>query len=540
MNPAIITLLKSHLAARLRRVGKSFSSRRRILLSMLTVVLTAVWLGQTIFSVLLREPYDPAAFRNWVSFGLMAYFAWHIVRVAWKRPDEAIEWSPEERALVVDGPFRRTEILTYRVFVIFTSTLPKALLTWFVLWPDLQWASPFGILLALVILEFIRMVMDLGSHCLTNRGYREYRSIIAFAIISTAAITWSQFTSADGPSFAAGFTAGLESLRSTWMMQVSEPPFSIAADVICGNGPTGVLLAKLTGMAAVTGLMACLVVGLDTVYRRQLIQREKEQPTRIRPTVTQESSGTTTLPGIPMGGLVGPLAWRQGKRARRYAGSLVISMGIPAVLSMMPLYSVPNPTIAFVAVVCGVLFYTFVLLPEAIKFDFRLDSDHLAQLKMLPMTSTRIVLGQLFIPVALACGFQVAVILFAATVRSVDPVLVIGSLGLVIPLTILFVALDNLIFLLYPHRPTQEGFEAFLRTILKFTGKSLLLVAAGGGLVLWAPIAAWMAGTIDRVISPPAIFLTGVCLGITVMAYIAMHFVVTAYDRFDVSLDSVG
>jgi hypothetical protein len=286
--------------------------------------------------------------------------------------------------------------------------------------------------------------------------------------------------------------------------------------------------------------MACLVVGLDTVYRRQLIQREKEQPTRIRPTVTQESSGTTTLPGIPMGGLVGPLAWRQGKRARRYAGSLVISMGIPAVLSMMPLYSVPNPTIAFVAVVCGVLFYTFVLLPEAIKFDFRLDSDHLAQLKMLPMTSTRIVLGQLFIPVALACGFQVAVILFAATVRSVDPVLVIGSLGLVIPLTILFVALDNLIFLLYPHRPTQEGFEAFLRTILKFTGKSLLLVAAGVGLVLWAPIAAWMAGTIDRVISPPAIFLTGVCLGITVMACIAMHFVVTAYDRFDVSLDSVG
>ena len=56
-----------------------------------------------------------------------------------------------------------------------------------------------------------------------------------------------------------------------------------------------------------------------------------------------------------------------------------------------------------------------------------------------------------------------------------------------LPLTVVFVALDNLVFLLYPHRPTQEGFEAFLRTILKFTGKSLLLVLAGAFLVIWAP-----------------------------------------------------
>ena len=545
MNPAVTMLLKSHLAARLRRVCKAFSSPRRLMLSMLTVVLTVVWLGQTVFSVLMRDAYEPVSFRNWVSFGLMAYFVWHIVRVAWKRPDEAIEWSPEEQALVVDGPFCRTEILTYRVFVIFTSTLPKALITWFVLWPDLGWSSPLGILLALVFLEFFRMVTDVGSHCLSNAAYRAYRSTIAVSILVATTIVWFCFASSNGPApSAVTLFAGFESWRSAWLMQVIEFPFSMASDVVCCHGPTGFVLAKLTGMASAIGVMAFLVARLDSIHRRLVVQRERLQTLRIGVTARDRSEAidgsAPSLPAIPLQQFLGPLAWRQGKRAKRYAGSLLISMGIPAVMSLMPLYSVPNSTVAFGAVICGVLFYTFVLLPEAIKFDFRLDSDHLAQLKMLPLTSTRIVVGQLFVPVALACGFQVSVILLAAAVRQVEIELLIGAVGLVIPLTILFVALDNLIFLLYPHRPTQEGFEAFLRTILKFTGKSLLLLGAGGVLVVWAPIAALLAESIGRLISPPAVFLIGICLGITMLAAVAMRLVVTAYDRFDVSLDSVA
>lgn len=538
MNSAIIKLLRAHLSSRLRRVRGSFSSPRRLLLSLTTVLLTVVWLGQTIFSVLMRDPYEPTGFRNWVSLGLMTYFVWHIVRVAWKRPDEAIEWSPEEQALVVDGPFDRVEILIYRVFVIFTSTLPKAMLTWFVLWPDLRWSSPFGIVLSLIFLELFRMVMDLGSHCFSNRNYRAYRAVIAAGIIGCAMFAWAGSTHSAKPL--AAVVSQFQSVRATAAMQVVESPFLMAAQVVSGRSGTTDLVIGLIGMICAVSAMALLVRWLDGVHQRRLIANEQLQPVRNAVCEITDVNQVVKLPRIPFGGLFGPLVWRQSKRARRYTGSLVVSMGIPAVLSWMPLYTVPDATIAFVAVVCGVLFYTFVLLPEAIKFDFRLDSDHLCKLKMLPMTSRRIVLGQLMTPIALACGFQAAVILFAATVRSVPTLMVVGALGLVIPLTILFVALDNLIFLLYPHRPTQEGFEAFLRTILKFTGKSLLLLVAGGLLVLWAPIAAWTAIAIDRVVSSQAIFFVGVCLGITAMAWFAMRMVVCAYDRFDVSLDSVG
>ena len=114
------------------------------------------------------------------------------------------------------------------------------------------------------------------------------------------------------------------------------------------------------------------------------------------------------------------------------------------------------------------------------------------------------------------------------------------GLILCLPLTVLFVALDNLVFLLYPHRPTQEGFEAFLRTILKFTGKSLLLVLAGAFLVMWAPVAAATASRMPFAITTAMVFYGGLSIGIAMLAAVSVKCVIRAYDRFDVSLDSVG
>mgnify|MGYP001422804605 CR=1 FL=1 len=108
-----------------------------------------------------------------------------------------------------------------------------------------------------------------------------------------------------------------------------------------------------------------------------------------------------------------------------------------------------------------------------------------------------------------------------------------------VPLTILFVALDNLTFLLYPQRPTQEGFEAFLRTILKFTGKTVLLAMFAGAILVWAPVAAWIAGLMPLAVSMRSVFATGIILGITLTATIAVGCVVSAFRRFDVSLHGI-
>ena len=312
-------------------------------------------------------------------------------------------------------------------------------------------------------------------------------------------------------------------------------PFLWAADVIAAQGTIVSLSGKITAMTLTLVAMAWLVMVLESVWRRTLLQRERALwggPGGVERIADNASHETSLLPGIPC---CGPLVWRQYRSARRFRGSLLISMAIPALLLCPSLVTVANPVVAFLLVVSGALFYTFVLLPEAIKFDFRLDSDHLCLLKQLPMTPTRVVLGQLAVPVTMAVLFQGAVFLAAGMYRSIDWSLILVATALSLPLTILFVALDNLTFLLYPHRPTQEGLEAFLRTVLKFTGKSVLLALFTGAIFLWAPIAAAIAEGIG-LNSSRSVFGAGLLLGISSLATAAVGSVVAAFRRFDVSL----
>lgn len=551
MNPAVVNLLKAHAAARLRRVTRGFTSPRRILLSLFVVVLALVWIGQTLASMLLREAFDPEAFRRWVSLPLMAYFFWHLMRVAWQRPEDAIEWSPEEEALVVGGPFTTLDKLAYRFGVIFTATVPKAMLTTLALWPDLSWFGPLTLLLALVFLELFRMVTDLATSCLSKRGYLSYRLCVASA---TAGLAWlgylrgMELLAATGIENSVAVPVSqqaaliLQAIRHSPVVAFVEAPFLTVADVIAGRGSLLSIAGKLAGLLTSIVLASWVIVELYSLHEKLSRQKDRQlwESSGLNPQVNQPREGLSeSLPAGILMSVFGPLVWRQCKRAKRYAGSLLVSMGIPAMLSCLPLFSVPNPVVAFVAVVCGLLFYTFVLLPEAIKFDFRLDMDHLCHLKMLPMSSRRIVFCQLATPVVLALMFQVAVILFAGIYRGVNVNLILGAIAVTSPLTVVFVALDNLVFLLYPHRPTQEGFEAFIRTILKFTGKSLLLVLTGAVLVFWAPMAAAIAGQLAA-ISTATVFYAGISLGVAAVACIIVRLVITAYDRFDISLDAVS
>lgn len=549
MRSVLQLLLKASLQARMRRLQRAFSTPRRILLSVVILLLAILWTGQTVASMLLREPYAPDVFRQWIIVPLFAWFVWHIVRVAWKRPETAIEWSAQEEALIVGGPFTTGEQLVYRFMVILTSTLPKALLTIFVLWPDLSWTSPAGLVLALVGLELFRMLMDIGSCCLSDRVYRMYRLSVVGAL-GVIVLIHGLATISDKTADATGADQIVELVSSQQpsrviasflqneTIAVAVVPFSCAADVIAGHGTIASVVGKIVVMLMVIGAMGALISRCYSVWLTIRI-RDERRHWRNRLTQTNDvsmSGNRTKLTAIPM---CGPLIWRQYRRVARYRGSLLISMAIPAMLLAPTLVSTQDPTVAFLLVVCGALFYTFVLLPEAIKFDFRLDSDHLCRLKTLPMTPTRIVLGQLATPVMLSVLFQAGICLTAGIYRSVNAQLIVASLGVTIPLIVLFVALDNLAFLLYPQRPTQEGFEAFLRTILKFTGKSLVLALIAGAIVLWGPVAALIAQALPIATTVGVVFATGVVMGLSIAAVIVIGCVVAAFRSLDVSLHAI-
>lgn len=543
MPSVLLTLLTAHARARLRRMVSAVSTAR--LMSLVVFLLAVAWAGQTVASVLFREPYDPEVFRIWVAVLLFVWTVWHCVRIAWQRPETAIEWSAEEEYLIAAGPFSPRELLVYRFTTLLTATLPKALLTIVVLLPDLSWYSPFGILLAVIGLEVFRLLLDIGTSCLSPRGYLGFRLAVAgFLAVLTAsgfAQVWFPAESAvvfEAGGAAAGATPFVRMALQNEPIAMVAAPFFLLADTIAANQSAAAVGVRLAGGLGLLLLTLGLVERLESVWRRVTVHRERSavaaETTRTRTAAAALQADIGRLPRIPF---CGPLVWRQFRRAGRFAGSVIVALGIPAIL-LSPLMAVGTASTAFALVVCGALFYTFVLLPEAIKFDFRLDSDHLEQLKLLPLSPARIVIGQLTTPVVLASAFQAAMFVGVGLLRSVEPRMVVAAIALCLPLTLLFVALDNLAFLLFPHRPTQEGFEAFLRTILKFTAKSLLIVVFLLLVAAWGPVAAAIAElTASRTAT---VFGLGIIVGIAGLAVGSVACVVAAFRRFDVSLHGMA
>ena len=79
-----------------------------------------------------------------------------------------------------------------------------------------------------------------------------------------------------------------------------------------------------------------------------------------------------------------PWPGRQLVGARRHWGSLLTAMIAPAVFASAPCFVIADPHMALLSTTGTLAFYTFLLLPTALRFDFRRDLDRLATLKGLP------------------------------------------------------------------------------------------------------------------------------------------------------------
>jgi hypothetical protein len=240
---------------------------------------------------------------------------------------------------------------------------------------------------------------------------------------------------------------------------------------------------------------------------------------------------------IPRWGGAGALAWRQLLGARRHWGSLLTAMIAPAVLACAPCFVIADPFIALLATTGTLAFYTFLLLPTALRFDFRRDLDRLATLKGLPITPGAAVIGQTLAPVLIATVFQSGVLAFAVVARSLPPHYLVVTILAMIPLNVLVFGLDNLIYLLYPYRVQQEGLEIFLRTMLTFTGKGLLfavglVVMSGWGFAaaaLTRGISHWTGSTFNAY----AVFAGGMIAGPSLLAALVLFGLCRTYRHVD-------
>jgi hypothetical protein len=193
--------------------------------------------------------------------------------------------------------------------------------------------------------------------------------------------------------------------------------------------------------------------------------------------------------------------------------------------------------VALLATAGTLAFYTFLLLPTALRFDFRRDLDRLATLKGLPVTPAAAAIGQTLAPVLIATLFQSGVLAFAIVARSLPLFLLFATLLVMIPLNLLVFSLDNLIFLLYPYRLQQEGLEVFLRTMLTFTGKGLLFAFGLVAISAWGFAAAACSSVISQwsggSTSPYVVFIGGLIAGPSFLAALVLYSLCRTFRNVD-------
>jgi hypothetical protein len=229
--------------------------------------------------------------------------------------------------------------------------------------------------------------------------------------------------------------------------------------------------------------------------------------------------------------------------ARNHLGGLAVASLAPLVLILLPVLQPMDARTSFLHVASGLVLCTCLLFPAALKFDFRRDYDRLGVLKSLPLRPASVVFGQLAAPIAISTLFQLAVLALAFVCRPVSLWALSGTLLLLFPLNVCVFAAENVIFLISPHRLRQEGIEVFLRTILTFTAKSLLLALVLLAVLAWL----WVARSI--VASTPAVdsawgfrglFLGGLWfVTVSGAAGISM-LLVRRFDHFDPSTQAAG
>ncbi len=556
VHPAMLHLLRLQGRGRRRRAWRKFCQPRRLVLSALACVLAALWLGNAALTIWLRERGSPETLRAMLSLGLLLYVGWHVAKAALFQPEGPFDWTPAERDLWAAMPLRSRDLVAYQLASVTVTTLLKAGLFTLLLWPDLRCVplGMLGILLAMTLLEIVRMAVEIAAWATSRSTYLAFRAAVVAMLVAGGLAVGAVIAADDVTDIQAGGSGPFGGMLST-IIRLDDSlighvalPVRPLVDLILADGLTAGTLWLAAAVLAAVAALAAAVIGLHAAASRCVADREKRTYTRqhvLRSTLdvgrwtfdVPLAEGNRPLRRFPRWGGAGPLAWRQLLGARRHAGSLLTAMIAPAVLALAPCFVITDPHLAFLSTTGTLAFYTFLLLPTALRFDFRRDLDRLATFKSLPITSAAAAIGQTLAPVLLATVFQSGVLALAVAARSLPAHYVAVTMLVMVPLNVLVFGLDNLIYLLYPYRMQQEGLEVFLRTMLTFTGKGLLfaagLVAMSGWGLAAAALTRGLAAWTGRPVNAYAVFVTGLVAGASLLAGLVLCALSRTYRKLD-------
>lgn len=546
----LIRLLWVRAVFRFHRFLRRMASPRRIVATTLTMIFLVAYAANGALILALRQPADPERLRLWLSGGMALYAVYHAVRCAWTRDLSGFEMSPAESLWLGGGPIRRSSLAVYHVADLVIASAFKTILLAVVLAVDVRHLELLvvGLFVALVLLEVVRLGIATWASSLSDAARVRFRvasTAIGLAIglqvlarmVALTPMGSGHVVYLQNICVALGQTAASDTvqwLAIPWIAGSSLP--------VTQEYGVWTLLQLLVAIATLPiGIVALVrldAIGLRTLHtaeRKRLASGRYLDSDSVRRNVGSDPSGRLFQSGLlDSWGLadMSSVMARQWVTVKTYRGTIFFSFLIPTVLCLSPLLA-GTVSEKWFFVVGGIALCTSVLAPSALRIDFRRDLKRMMLLRSLPIQPLSMVLGQLAIPVAITCLFQGLTLAIAAAIVSPGWSSVILWGGMLSALSLFTFAVENALFLVFPHHEKSQGLAMVVRAKLTFLGKGTVMALAFGVLALWAMFC--------RQYLPPSVATVSlVAGGIAATWGIAMSAVLVAshcWRRFDLAAD---
>lgn len=460
---------------------------------------------------------------------------------------QAVAFAPAEIEFLFAGPFKRRQLLGYKVVInaIGAAVFAVFIGLWMSRWAS-HWIAPWpAAFLSLVLTQLFGMLIAVVGSAVGRHAFSAARKVVLAAfLVAVAGLLWVWLGPGDGG-------VSLEWLREragSTPARIVLAPFSVFIRMLTATTAAGVAGWGAAGLA-VNALIFAAVVRLDH-HATEAALHASERQAAMRERFSRGPGGAAAgwvgarwafpwpmPPGGWLGG-AGPIAWRQATTCLRGAPGWMLSTAIMLACVVgfglwtrlgRPLPEGTLPAVATQVTVMLTLFQTVLL-----RFDFRADLERMESIKALPLRPISIAVGQMATPVAF---MTVSQWLLAGAGYAMFPkyawafvIAAVAAPGL----NTMLVGVENLMFLLYPSRPPtgpvleiqRVGRGTFV-SLAKFAVSLLggAAVGAAGAAAYYATGGSWTAAVIAGWIA-----LAAVVWGVIIA-------VARAFVRFDVSRD---
>ncbi len=547
MNRALFTLLRLNGKAIVRRALRGVKTVRGALLLLFTLGLLALMIGPQVFSAIvlggrpeMRQASDAAA-----PFAPLALLALTLFFALTSAGEVAVSFTPAEVALLFAAPFTRRELLLYKLaktglaVLVFSAFLSLTMMMNFRFWL----AGYVGLFLSLGMVQLVSMATALAGQTVTESAYSRARKVIVLAVVMVAL---AGLTNGLRRAEAQDFRRIVATLHESPIFGVILAPFQVFTRTMFADAIFPDVIGWGAGALAIDAALVILVLKLDANYIESaatISQRVYERIRRSRQgggiaMPVGASAARLRLPPPPWLAGAGPIAWRQTLLAMRTSRHMMIVTAMVVGLCVATVAFSPGPvrgdsrSSALAGIGIGMAFYLSFLFTMQLPWAFRGDVDHIDFLKTLPLHPGIVALGELAGGVFLLTSIQVVLLaVLTATAPASWPVL-LAAAAFSLPFNVMLMAINNLMFLLYPVRMPAGGaldVQMMGRTSLFMIAQFLLLIPLLGIPAALGAVAYFVAGGSWTALALTA-WLVLAAESVPLVAAVAW-----AFQRFDVS-----